>query len=63
MQCYEEKPIPGRGLGLVATRDIAAGEAVLTDYPLVLYPQFSLRYEVCLHCLRRLPSDGAHLLA
>ncbi|KAL6771682.1 hypothetical protein ACKKBG_A27400 [Auxenochlorella protothecoides x Auxenochlorella symbiontica] len=59
MQCYEEKPVPGRGLGLVATRDIAAGEAVLTDYPLVLYPQFSLRYEVCLHCLRRLPSDGA----
>ncbi|KAK2080543.1 hypothetical protein QBZ16_000396 [Prototheca wickerhamii] len=34
----EVRPVSGRGLGLVATRDIAPGEVVLSETPVLLYP-------------------------
>ena len=51
--------ISGRGLGLVAAQPIAAGEVVLSEGPLILYPQHSMSAEVCHHCLRMLGA-GEH---
>lgn len=50
--------IAGRGLGLVAAQPIAAGEVVLSEGPLMLYPQHSMSAEVCHHCLRMLGAAG-----
>ncbi|KAH7622533.1 hypothetical protein NADE_005118 [Nannochloris sp. 'desiccata'] len=33
--------IPGRGLGVVAERPLQAGETIITDMPIILYPQSS----------------------
>ena len=30
-RCYQVTPIPGKGLGVVATRDIAPGEVVMVE--------------------------------
>ena len=40
----------GRGRGLVARRDIAAGELIFTDFPCVAGP-FTLSKPLCLKCL------------
>ena len=33
--CYECTPIPGKGLGIIATRDIGYGELILQEQPLL----------------------------
>lgn len=48
--------LPGRGIGLVAARDIAPGELIISEEPLILYPNELLRTSVCGCCLRMLSS-------
>jgi hypothetical protein len=48
----EVKDMPGRGLGVVAKTPLQAGETIITDMPIVLYPQSSAISEVCNFCLR-----------
>jgi hypothetical protein len=50
--------IAGKGRGLVATRDIAAGEVVLSERPLMMYPHCDALGSVCSHCLRSLHLPG-----
>lgn len=50
--------LPGRGVGLVAVRDIAPGEIVMQEEPLILYPNEPLRQSVCGCCLRMLVAAG-----
>ena len=50
--------VPGKGRGVFATRDIAAGEVVLREQPLVLYPQNATGAAFCSHCLRAFNSLG-----
>jgi len=45
-----------RGRGLYATRDIAAGETVLSEFPLLLVASPEYQSFVCAQCLRRLSS-------
>jgi hypothetical protein len=42
----------GDGRYLVAGRDLAAGEVVLSEYPLVAGPIYTRTRPVCLECLR-----------
>ena len=49
-----EVEIPGRGIGLVAARDIQAGETVLVDEPLLLFVQPAFAAQACAQCLRML---------
>lgn len=51
--------LPGRGVGLVAVRDIAPGEVVIQEEPLILYPNELLRQSVCGCCLRMLVPAAA----
>eukprot|EP01062_Namystynia_karyoxenos_P013768 TRINITY_DN1494_c0_g1_i1.p1 TRINITY_DN1494_c0_g1~~TRINITY_DN1494_c0_g1_i1.p1 ORF type:complete len:492 (+),score=134.56 TRINITY_DN1494_c0_g1_i1:76-1551(+) len=43
--------IPGKGRGLVATRDVAAGEVVVAEPPLVVYADEKQFAAVCARCL------------
>ena len=54
----EVKDIPNRGLGVVTTRALQAGETIITDTPILLYPQSSAVKEVCNFCLRWLAAPG-----
>ena len=49
-----EVEIPGRGIGLVAARDIQAGETVLVDEPLLLVVHTAFAAHACAQCLRML---------
>ena len=51
----------GRGRALRAARDIAAGEVVLSDLPLLLTPSHDAVADVCSACLRLLPAKGTRL--
>ena len=55
-----EVELPGRGRGLVAARDIRAGETVLSEDPLLLFVQPAFADSVCAQCLRML-APGATL--
>jgi hypothetical protein len=44
--------LPERGRGLVASRDIAAGEVVLAEEPLLLTVAQEAATQACAHCLR-----------
>ena len=50
----EVRDVPGRGRGVFSTRHIRGGEVVLSELPLLLYPQHStaaafsgVRYVTC----------------
>lgn len=51
--------LPGRGMGLVAVRDIAPGEIVMQEEPLILYPNELNLSTVCGSCLRMLEGTGS----
>ena len=53
--------IPGRGIGLVATRDIAAGECVLRERAVVCGTAVAFRDAACARCLAFTAPDGAPL--
>jgi SET and MYND domain-containing protein len=53
-----EVDIPGRGRGLIAARDIRAGETVLVDNPILVYVTEEAKRLVCANCLRILSNDG-----
>ena len=50
------QPVPTRGRGFIAQRDITAGETVLIDWPIVLVSSNSEQY--CYNCLRDLSIPG-----
>jgi len=50
--------VPGRGRALRAARDIAAGEVVLTDWPVLLTCSQDAVDSVCSCCLRLLQGPG-----
>jgi len=54
--CLSE--VPGRGRALRAARDIAAGEVVLTDWPILLTCSQDAVDSVCSCCLRQLQGPG-----
>ena len=54
----EVQDIPGRGLGVVATRTLQSGEVIVNDLPILLYPQASAIQDVCSFCLRWLSAPG-----
>jgi hypothetical protein len=43
------------GLGVVASRDIAAGEVVASEAPLALTPLYAVARQVCWHCMQEAP--------
>jgi len=51
--CVALHAIEGKGVGVVATRDIPAGTLIHTETPLLAV---SMDGESCYHCLRRLPA-------
>ena len=55
----QEMELPGRGKALVATRDIAAGETVLSDSPLLLFVHPAFASSSCAQCLRALDGAGS----
>ena len=55
------KDTPGgvKGVGLYSTSCIRSGQLVLSEAPILVYPQASMTREVCGHCLRDVPvSEG-----
>lgn len=46
------------GLGVVASRDIAAGEVVASEAPLALTPLFGVARQVCWHCMEADPGGN-----
>jgi SET and MYND domain-containing protein len=55
------REIPGRGVGLIATRDIAAGECVLRERAIVCGTSVAFRDSACARCLAFTAPDGAPL--
>ena len=55
------REIPGRGVGLVATRDIAAGECVLRERATVCGTSVAFRDSACARCLAFAAPTGAPL--
>lgn len=58
MGSLEVRQVPGKGRGVFSTRLIKAGEVVLAEQPLLLYPQHSTAAAFCSHCLRAFNSLG-----
>ena len=56
---YIIKPLEGRGRGLVAARDIKAGETVVAEEPLLLTVGQDAKDYACAHCLRLLTAGAA----
>eukprot|EP00976_Prorocentrum_cordatum_P047760 964616-Prorocentrum_minimum.AAC.3 len=56
-----EVDIPGKGRGLVAARDIRAGETVLVENPVLVYVVDEAKRLICANCLRVLPNGPAYL--
>lgn len=54
----EYREVPGRGIGGIATQPLNAGEIVVSELPLLLYPQASAVPYVCSYCLRHLSVQG-----
>lgn len=52
MVAVETVDIEGSGRGLVAVTDVAAGELVLRESPVLLTVTQALHRTVCAHCLR-----------
>jgi SET and MYND domain-containing protein len=59
MAAVVPRTLPGKGRALVAARDIAAGETVLVDMPVLLAPAADALASACAACVRRLPPTGA----
>eukprot|EP00240_Pyramimonas_obovata_P005783 CAMPEP_0118929162 /NCGR_PEP_ID=MMETSP1169-20130426/6239_1 /TAXON_ID=36882 /ORGANISM="Pyramimonas obovata, Strain CCMP722" /LENGTH=324 /DNA_ID=CAMNT_0006871297 /DNA_START=112 /DNA_END=1083 /DNA_ORIENTATION=- len=57
-----EVDIPGKGRGLVAARDIRAGETILVESPILAYVVDETKRLICANCLRVLPNDGGQAL-
>lgn len=55
---YEVLEFADRGRGIVARRELRAGEAVLHEAPALLTVDQAALLEVCSLCLRRLPQPG-----
>ena len=53
-----EVALPGRGTGLVAARDIQAGETVLSEAPCLLFVQPGFAASTCAQCLRTLAAGA-----
>lgn len=51
-------PIPGKGMGAVATRDIALGERILAESPLFVLRPEEYTEEAAQAAVDRLPSEG-----
>uniref|UniRef100_A0A383WD32 SET domain-containing protein n=1 Tax=Tetradesmus obliquus TaxID=3088 RepID=A0A383WD32_TETOB len=51
MSAVEVRALPGRGRGLVTTRQVEAGEAVLVEEPLLLTVSQEAKDNACAHCL------------
>eukprot|EP00803_Ostreobium_quekettii_P008093 evm.model.scf_3553.1 EVM.evm.TU.scf_3553.1 scf_3553:1881-7957(-) len=51
--------VPGRGRGLFTTRDVAAGEVVIAERPLLLVVAEKFKTSVCATCGRLAGRDGA----
>jgi hypothetical protein len=51
--------LEGRGRGLVAQRDIKAGEVILSEEPILLTVSQEAKDAACAHCLRLLKPAGA----
>ncbi len=49
---------PGRGRGIFAAQQISAGDVVLREPPVLLYPQHGTAAAFCSHCLRAFNSLG-----
>lgn len=60
MAALEAKEVPGKGRGAVAARPIRGGETVLSEQPLLMWPQHSTAAAFCSHCLRAFNSLGKH---
>lgn len=58
MAALEAKDVPGKGRGAFAARQISGGETVLSEQPLLLWPQHSTAAAFCSHCLRAFNSLG-----
>lgn len=59
----EVRECGAKGRGVFATRNICAGEVVLRELPLLLYPQQGTAAAFCSHCLRAFNSLGKMFLA
>ena len=57
----EQRHIPGRGVGLVATRNIAAGECVVRERAVVCGTSAAFADEACARCLSFAAPDGGPL--
>ncbi len=57
----EVRDVPGKGRGVFAATQIRSGETVLSELPLLLFPQESFRRSVCSFCLRSLALAGEDL--
>lgn len=51
MSAVEVRALPGRGRGLVTTRQVEGGEAVLVEEPLLLTVSQEAKDNACAHCL------------
>ena len=47
----ELKQLPGRGRGLVTTRDVQAGEVLIAEEPLLLTVSQEFKDHACSNCL------------
>lgn len=54
----EVRDVPGKGRGVFAARTIRGGEVVLSEQPLLLYPQQDTAAAFCSYCLRAFNSLG-----
>ncbi|KAL5700477.1 hypothetical protein ACHQM5_025914 [Ranunculus cassubicifolius] len=52
--------IEGRGRAIISTRPIKAGEILLTDSPILLYPANPLNNRYCFNCFKTLDSSSLH---
>src|SRR3569833_373596 len=62
---YEKRDLPGRGIGLIATRDISMGETVMRDLPTIILDNEGLfhvehddRHELLWRGLMQLPKES-----
>ena len=44
----------GKGIGIFSCKEIRAGETILCEAPILVYPQASLATKVCSYCLKDL---------
>lgn len=54
----EIRNVSGKGRGVFTARAVRGGEVVLSEQPLLLFPQHSTAAAFCSHCLRAFNSLG-----